>query len=73
MTDADKALKVLRLKDVQKRIGLSRSTIYDRLNPNSPRYDDSFPKPIKLGFSAIGWIEESVDHWILGRLSVTHI
>ncbi|MFJ3483536.1 helix-turn-helix transcriptional regulator [Pseudomonas sp. NPDC090202] len=73
MIDKGRALKVLRLKDVQERIGLSRSTIYDRLNPNSSRYDESFPKPISLGGAAIGWVEESVDLWILKRMSVSNI
>jgi prophage regulatory protein len=51
------------------RVGLSRSTIYDRINPKSPRYDDSFPKPIKIGASAIGWIEASIIEWIESKIS----
>ena len=57
-------LRVLRLKQVLDRVGLSRSTIYDRMNPASPRYDDSFPKPIKIGSSAVGWLESSINKWI---------
>lgn len=60
------ALRILRLREVMTRVGLSRSTIYDRMNKTSPRYDKTFPKPVKLGQSAIGWIESSVDHWING-------
>ncbi|RYZ90329.1 MAG: AlpA family transcriptional regulator [Proteobacteria bacterium] len=56
--------RVLRLREVMDRVGLSRSTIYDRINKTSPRYDETFPKPVKLGQSAVGWIESSVDHWI---------
>lgn len=40
--------RVLRFKQVLERVGLSRSTIYDRMNPASPRYDSSFPKPMKM-------------------------
>ncbi len=57
-------IKVLRIKDLIGKVGMARSTIYDRLNPKSPRYDSSFPKPIKLGLSAIGWLEHEVDTWI---------
>jgi prophage regulatory protein len=64
---AQRQMRVLRLKQVQDRIGLSRSTIYDRLNVSSPRYDKTFPKPMKLGCSAVGWLEESVDVWIQSR------
>ena len=60
--------RVLRLKQVQERLGLGRSTIYDRINPKSPRYDRSFPKPIKLGVSAVGWIEENITAWIESRV-----
>lgn len=56
--------RVLRLREVMDRVGLSRSTIYDRINKTSPRYDETFPKPVKLGRSAVGWLESSVDHWI---------
>lgn len=60
-------LKILRIKDVQARIGLARSTIYDRLDSRSPRYDSSFPKPLKIGRSAIGWLESSINQWIMER------
>ena len=56
--------RVLRLKQVLDRVGLSRSTIYDRMNPASPRYDHSFPKPMKIGSSAVGWLESSINKWI---------
>lgn len=60
--------RVLRLRQVQDRVGLSRSTIYDRMNSASPRYDSSFPKPMKIGLSAIGWLESSISKWIETRL-----
>ena len=59
--------RVLRIKQVQDRVGLSRSTIYDRMNSASPRYDSSFPKPMKIGISAIGWLESSISNWIEAR------
>ena len=61
--------RVLRLKHVQERVGLGRSTIYDRMNPKSPRYDETFPKPIKLGIAAIGWVEAEIDAWIKSRVT----
>lgn len=56
--------KILRLKQVSALIGLSRSTIYDRMNPLSPRYEEKFPRPIKIGKSAVGWLESSLNEWI---------
>ncbi|WP_368044652.1 helix-turn-helix transcriptional regulator [Pseudomonas sp. FBF18] len=61
--------RILRMRQLRECLGLSTSTIYDRLNPMSPRYDCNFPKPIKLGASAVGWIEEDVCRWIDFRIA----
>jgi prophage regulatory protein len=62
------AQTIIRLKQVIALTGLSRSTIYDRMNPKSKRYDASFPKSIKLGAAlqagAVGWIESEIQAWI---------
>lgn len=55
------ATRILRLPSVKERSGLSRSTIYD---PHS-----NFPKPVKLGPRAVGWIEAEVDEWIQSRIA----
>jgi prophage regulatory protein len=66
------ALTILRRRDLEARLKLSRSTIYDKINPDSPRYDATFPKPIRLGNgSAVGWIESEVDIWLHGRIEVS--
>ncbi|NWB51088.1 AlpA family transcriptional regulator [Pseudomonas gingeri] len=70
--EPSQSLRVLRLRDVIQRVGLSRSTIYDRINPKSSRYDESFPKPIKIGASAIGWIESSISEWIESKIKQSH-
>ena len=62
--------KILRLKQLTERIGLGRSTIYDRMDAHSPRYDATFPKPIKLGAAAIGWIDSEITTWIEQRMTV---
>src|SRR3990167_9283083 len=62
-------LRILRMRQLRERLGLSTSITYDRLNPMSPRYDCSFPRPIKLGASAVGWIEEDVCRWIESRIA----
>lgn len=65
------ALFILRIKQVQARIGLSRSSIYARLDPKSDKYDPTFPKPIPLGNSTrppVGWVEEEVDNWLIAQI-----
>ncbi|WP_319749871.1 AlpA family transcriptional regulator [Pseudomonas aeruginosa] len=72
MSNADScqpAARILRIRQVQDRVGLSRSTIYDRLSRASSRYDPSFPKPFNLGGSAVGWLESEVNDWIQERVS----
>jgi prophage regulatory protein len=61
--------RILRLKQLTERLSLGRSTIYDRMDVRSPRYDPTFPKPIKLGKAAIGWIDSEVTVWIGQRIS----
>lgn len=55
---------ILRRKDVSERLQLSRSTIYDRMNPKSPRYDPHFPKPLRLGPKAVGWLESELNAYV---------
>jgi prophage regulatory protein len=65
--------RILRLKQLTERIGLGRSTIYDRMDSQSPRYDATFPKPIKLGAAAIGWIDSEITTWIEQRMSAKEV
>lgn len=62
-----KRMQVLRMNDVIGKLGMSRSTIYERINPASKRYDATFPKPFKLGLSAIGWLEQDIDAWLKAK------
>ncbi|HHQ6568917.1 TPA: AlpA family phage regulatory protein [Serratia fonticola] len=50
------SMKILRLPAVVKKIGIARATIYDWVNPKSPRYDSTFPRRIPLGKNLlVGW------------------
>jgi prophage regulatory protein len=64
--------KMLRIRQVQERTGLGRSTIYDRLNRCSPRYDCTFPRPVKIGLSAVGFLEESIESWIRQQVELSN-
>lgn len=67
-------VKFLRLVRVQEATGLGRSAIYDRLDRNSPRYDPTFPKQVRLSQgcpqrrSAVAFVEAEVQAWILERV-----
>lgn len=66
-------LRVLRIQQVAEKLSIGKSTIYDWLNPKSPRYDETFPKPFKLGGKAIGWLSSEVDAWLLNRVALTRV
>lgn len=72
---ADQPLRILRRKQLEDRTGLSRSTIYARLNPKSPHYDPSFPRPIELGQGMqnppVGWVESEVDAWLSAQIEMS--
>ena len=61
------AKAILRLPAASGRIGLARSSIYDRLNPKSSRYDPTFPRPVPLGKRAIGFLEDEVEAWVTAQ------
>lgn len=50
--------KIFCRKDVESMVGLSRSTIYKLMNQGL------FPKAIRLGPRAIGWLMSDIENWI---------
>lgn len=66
------ALTIIRRKQVEARIGLSRAAIYAKLrrNPKRPSYyDPTFPKPVSVGARAVGWIEAEIDAWLTAQIA----
>jgi len=56
--------RILRRREVEQRVGLSRSTIYYWMQRGQ------FPKPIRLAPSnAVGWRESQIEQWIADRES----
>ncbi len=61
--------RLLRRKELEQSIGLSRSAIYARLDKNSPHYDPTFPRPVNLGSKAVAWVLADVEGWINARIA----
>jgi len=55
-------IQLLRRPDVEKKTGLSRSTIYKRID------EGTFPKPIPLGGRLVAWLETDIQDWIKQRI-----
>lgn len=57
---------ILRIYEVQARVGLKRSAIYQGIK------DGTFPRSVKLGVGphcAVGWIATEVDAWLKARIA----
>lgn len=50
--------RILRLKSVLERTGLSRSTLYRKIQLGT------FPKQLKISVRCAGWRESDVDTWL---------
>lgn len=50
--------EILRLKQVEIRTGLARSTIYLKISKGE------FPAQISLGSRAVGWLESDINEWL---------
>ncbi len=62
-------VRVIRMRRLSEILSVSRSTLYDWLNPDSPRHDPMFPRPIRLSAKgvAVGWLADDVMRWINTR------
>jgi prophage regulatory protein len=50
--------RILRLESVLERTGLSRSTLYRKMQ------DRTFPRALRISARCSGWRESDVDEWI---------
>jgi prophage regulatory protein len=61
----DSSLKILRLPQVCEVTGLRRSMIYQM------EADLRFPKRVKIGVRAVGWLEKEVNAWLIKRIALS--
>ena len=59
------ALRILRLKEVLQRVGISRAQLYSLMG------EGHFPRNFGLsgpGGRAVGWLESDIDDWVASRV-----
>ena len=61
-TEARRVTRLIRLPEVQHRVGLGRSTIYRWMA------EGKFPRPVQLGGYSVAWQELEVEEWIAEKL-----
>ena len=57
--------KIIRMGDVLSQTGLSRSAIYQKIACNE------FPKQVRLGARAVGWLLDEVNNWVEHQVKVS--
>lgn len=58
MSEQTKQKRLIRLPEVITKVGLSRSTIYARIDRKK------FPTPVPIGGNRVAWLEQDIDQWI---------
>ncbi len=61
--------QIIKIKDVIEFTSISRAKIYEMINEESKYYDPTFPRPIRLSESRIGWSAWEVNQWIEAKLA----
>ncbi len=62
MTEHSSGIQMLKLEDVASLVRFKKSTIYDWMNKNSPRYKPHFPLPRKSGRTN-RWFESEINEF----------
>jgi prophage regulatory protein len=50
-------MRLIRRPELERKIGLSKSVIYEMMR------DRSFPMPVRLTSKSVAWVEAEVDAW----------
>lgn len=58
------ANKILRAKDVAEKMGVSRTTVFNKANGKSRHFDPEFPRPFKVSENCTGWLEHEIEAYI---------
>ncbi len=61
--------QLISIKQVVLFVGVGRSTIYEMMDEDSPYYDPTFPKKVKITQNRIGWSAWEINQWIESKLA----
>lgn len=53
--------------EVLRAAGIGKTLMYEKLNPDSEKYDPSFPKPVVLSPRCVRWRSDEVQEWMDAR------
>jgi prophage regulatory protein len=55
--------RVLRRREVERRVGHSRSTLYGWIAAGE------FPRPVRIGARTVAWVESEISDWLRARVA----
>ncbi|OJH81918.1 helix-turn-helix transcriptional regulator [Serratia marcescens] len=62
---SDRKENLIRLPEVIKRTGISKTTIYELIN------EKRFPSQVKIGTRAVAFIESEIDEWFVNLINTS--
>lgn len=62
VTKSPSPLTILRRRQVEARVGLRRSQIYELMRRRA------FPLAVRLGSRSVGWLEHEIEAWLTARV-----
>jgi prophage regulatory protein len=62
---SERPLRLLRLPEVCRRTGRSRSAIYRDAS------EGTFPKPVRASERSVAWVEGEIEDWIAQRIAAS--
>jgi prophage regulatory protein len=65
-TTRPRSIRLLRLPQVIELVGLRRAAIYKLQS------EGRFPRRVKLGVRAVGWVEAEIQEWLAERIQESH-
>jgi len=64
-------IKFLRRREVESILGISKSSIYAKLDKKSPSYDPLFPQKTFLTPTTVRWVESEILMWAAARIAAS--
>lgn len=61
--------RIINIQQLIECTGLSRSTIYELINPKSKYFDSTFPKQINLTANRVGWVAQEINDWLEAKIA----
>lgn len=64
---------IIRPSKINSVVGIGRTLAYAKLDPKSPYFDATWPRPIRLSARAIGWRLDELQAWLDAQARVGQV